>query len=89
MDGRGRVGSFIFPASSPLVVGLLQLISSGLPITMQGGDGEAAPMASPTGLPACLPVRGEPSVPRGDEGRAMRTGRQQVQSLACIDSNNR
>uniref|UniRef100_A0A0E0DMI0 Uncharacterized protein n=1 Tax=Oryza meridionalis TaxID=40149 RepID=A0A0E0DMI0_9ORYZ len=55
------------------VIGMLQLRSGDLPITMQAGDGEAAPMASATGLPARLPASGEPSASCGDEGRVMRT----------------
>ena len=84
-NGRRREGgSFIFPASSPVVpvvavgverrgvVGMLQLRSGGLPITMQEGDGEVAPMASATDLLVRLPASGEPSAPRRME---MREGR--------------
>jgi hypothetical protein len=54
------------------VVGMLQLRSGGLPITMQEGDGEVAPMASATDLLVRLPASGEPSAPRRME---MREGR--------------
>lgn len=89
-NGRRREGgSFIFPALSPIVpvvavgverrsvVGMLQLRSGGLPITMQGGDGRRPPWLRH----ACL--RGVPRASRGDEERAARTGpdRRQLLSL--------
>lgn len=47
---------------------LLQLRSGALPITMQEGDSEEAPMALATNLPACLPARGEGVARRRDGG---------------------